>query len=219
MTVRDLDVVTWIGRIGAATVSHVMARFGLSRSVAYDRVAVCLEARLLRRTRVLHRVPALLVATDEGLQAAGLALSAVEISPSLATHHHVCAEAALWLEGEYGRERLLSVRELTLEERVLGRPIASAKVGELPSGAPQLHRPDFVIVGDGGAHAIEVELTAKAPARLDHILRGWRRSERVRQVSYLCAPGVTMRAVEAAVKRTRTAETVRVLNLEELWRR
>src|SRR4051812_34518568 len=60
LTARDLEIVRWVGRIGAATVDHVMARFGLSRSIAYDRVAVCSTGRLLRRTKVLHGEPALL---------------------------------------------------------------------------------------------------------------------------------------------------------------
>ena len=218
MTVRDLELVHWIGRIGAVTVDHLIARFELSRTTAYRRTAACLDERLLQRTQVLHRAPALLVATRDGLRSAGLGLKSVRISPSLAAHHEACADAVLWLEREYGPERVVSVRELIAEEHACGRAIASAKVGETIAGATQWHRPDFAVLGENGSHPIEVELTPKAPARLDRIMRAWRRAACVERVTYLCAAGATTRAVTAAIERTRCDDTVSAVSLDEVRR-
>jgi hypothetical protein len=63
------------------------------------------------------------------------------------------------------------LRELRFAERDASKPIASAIVGELPDGRPMLHRPDLVVRDDGRTMAIEVELTPKAPRRLDRIVR------------------------------------------------
>ena len=71
-----------------------------------------------------------------------------------------------------------------------------AKLGELPTGRPRLHRPDLAVLGEAGPIAVEVELTPKAPRRLEAIIRAWRRASWVAEVRYLCAPGATRRALE-----------------------
>jgi hypothetical protein len=56
--------------------------------------------------------------------------------------------------------------------------------------------------------AIEVELTPKAPRRLQAILRGWHCAHWVSEVHYFCAPGQTFRAVERAIEKTGAADKV-----------
>jgi hypothetical protein len=214
LTQRDLAIVEWIGRVGAATVDQVARRFGLSRTRAYACVGRCVTMGLLDRKHVLHRAPALLVATREGLIGAGLGLPSVRISPALARHHEACGSVAVWLAEQYPDRSILSDREIRLEESRAGRAIASAKVGELPSGAPRLHRPDFAAVGDGVV-AFEVELTPKAPRRLMGLVRAWRRASQIAQVIYLC-DSATLGAVERAIARTCSEERVRVAGLSEV---
>lgn len=72
VTDRDREIVAWIGRVGAVTVGHVMAHFRIGRSVAFDRIAVCVRAGHLARTHTLYAAPALLTATRRGLRYAGL---------------------------------------------------------------------------------------------------------------------------------------------------
>ena len=168
LTQRDLAIVEWIGRVGAVTIEHVARRFRLSRTRAYACVGRCVAMGLLERWRVLHRAPALLVASRAGLAGAGLPLPYARISPALARHHEACGSVAVWLAEAYPSCSILSERELRHEELVVGRPVGSAKVGELPSGAPRLHRPDFAVIGDC-VQAFEVELTPKAPSGL----RAW----------------------------------------------
>lgn len=212
-TTRDGELVRFVGRHGAVAIEHVMAALGVGRTAACRRVAACVERGLLERLALLRDEPALLRATREGLRYTGLCLSVAVISPGSVTHWLICASVALGLEAQLGTGRVLSERELRAAERIEGGPIASARLGELPSGAPRLHRPDLALFTDAGTVAIEVELTPKAPRRLEELIRAWRRASRVAEVRYLCAPGPTRRAVERAVRSVRAESRVRVEEL------
>ena len=196
---RDHELVCYVGRHGVVTIPDVMRAMGVGRSVAYGRVAVCVEAGLLERLELLRSEPTLLRATREGLQYAGLGFPIAEVSVGAVTHWLRCVSTAHVLDKHYGAERVLTERELVHAERVEGRPLASAEVGTLPSGAPRLHRPDLAVLADSGVIAIEVELTAKSPARLARIMFAWSRARWVKEVHYLCEPGQTRRAVQRAV--------------------
>lgn len=207
---RDHELVCYVGRHGVVTIADVMKVMGVGRSVAYDRVAVCVEAGLLERLELLRSEPTLLRATRDGLQYAGLGLPLAEVSPGAVTHWLRCVSTAHVLCGHFGAERVLTERELVLAERVEGRPIASAEVGTLPNGAPRLHRPDFAVLAESGLISIEVELTPKSPRRLEGIIRAWKAAPWVKEVHYLCRPGQTRRAVERAVAAAGAASKVAV---------
>lgn len=61
--------------------------------------------------------------------------------------------------------------------------------------------------------AVEVELSAKAPRRLEAIVRAWRRAGHVGEVRYYCPPGTVRRGVERAIERTHAGEKVRIEEL------
>ena len=189
---------------------HVMAAFGIGRTAAYRRVALCVEAGLVERLDLLRDQPRVLRATSAGLRYAGLSLGVASISPGSASHWLRCASTALALREEFSAEAILSERELRLVERVEDRPIFSARTGELRSGAPRLHRPDLAIIAGELPIAVEVELTPKAPRRLEAIVKAWRRAHWVSEVRYYCAPGATRLAVERAVRKLHAEERVRV---------
>jgi len=207
---RDLELVRFVGRHGLVAMRHVMTAFGVGRTAAYRRVAVCVEAGLLERIDLLATEPGLLRATRDGLRYAGLGLPLAKVTPGTVDHLLRCTSTALHLGERYGNERILSERELVLAEQIAGRPIASADLGER-RGRSRMHRPDLVVQADSGPIAIEVELTAKAPYRLQQLIRAWRRtigSKRITKVHYLCAPGQTYRAVERAVFKVRAEDFV-----------
>lgn len=207
---RDRELVRFVGRYGAVSITHVMAALGVGQTMAYRRVADCIERGLLERLPLVRSEPSLLRATREGLRYAGLGLPVAAVSPGSVEHWLRCASVALDLEADHGPEHILSERELRLAERIEGRPIASAKVGELPSGAPRLHRPDLAVLAGEHPIAVEVELTPKAPRRLEQLIRAWRRASWVGEIRYLCAPGQARRAVERAVEKTRAEGRVRI---------
>lgn len=210
-TTRDRELVRFVGAHGAVSVAHVMAAMGVGRTAAYRRVAACVERGLLERIELLRAEPTLLRATRAGLRFAGLGFGVAVVSPGSVDHWLRCASAALRLGEEFGAGSILSERELGLLERVEGRAIFSAQVGERPGGGPRLHRPDLAILTGGLPIAVEVELTPKAPRRLEQLVRAWRRASWVAEARYLCAPGPTRRAVERAVEKARAHGRVRVM--------
>ena len=192
------------------SIAHVMEAMGVGRTAAYRRVAVCAEAGLLERIEVLRTEPSLLRATRDGLSYAGLPFQVAEVSPATVTHALRCASAANVLCDVHGPEHVLTEREIVYAERVEERPLASASVGVLPSGALRLHRPDLALLKDGKVVAIEIELTAKSPRRLAKIMRAWRGAHWVQEVLYTCPPGGTRRAVKRAIKVAAAQEKVGV---------
>ncbi len=208
---RDRELVRFVGRHGVVEIAHVMAALGVGRTAAYRRVAACVQAGLLERLALLRDEPSLIRASREGLRYAGLAgLPVAVVSPGAVEHWLRCASAALALETEFRPEPIISERELVFAEQLEGRPLASAKLGELPGGGPRLHRPDLAVLAEAGTIAIEVELSPKAPRRLEAIVRAWRRASCVEEVRYYCAPGPTRRGVERAVEKTHAGERVRI---------
>ncbi len=199
----DRDLVRFVGNHGIVSMRNVMDMLGVGRTAAYRRVARCIEQGLLERVAVLREEPVVLRATSAGLRWAGLGHSVATVSPATIGHGLRCVEVARRLATDFEGCRILTEREIALEERIAGRPVASAKLGEHPSGAPRLHRPDLAAVNERGVVAIEVELTPKAPQRLAAIMRAWRRANWVAEVRYNCEPGPARRAVERAVHETR----------------
>jgi hypothetical protein len=202
--------------MGAVGIGHVQERFGVCRSVSYEVVARLVEADLVERITTLPGDPTLLCATRQGVAYAGLGLPPARVTPGAVDHWLACADVAIWAERRWGWEALWSERELRFAELDTPEPIASAIVDELPTGRLILHRPDLVVRDDGRTMVIEVELTPKAPRRLERIVRSWRRTRYVDQILYLCPPGPTQRAVERAVAATHSQERVQVGDLGRL---
>jgi hypothetical protein len=194
---RDQELVRYVGRHGVVTMEQVQKAMGVGRTAAYRRGAACAEAGLLERLDLLRSEPSVLRATREGLRYGGLGLPFAAVSPSAVVHAVRCAFFAQYLGEHYGHDRVLTEREIAFAEKIEEKPIASAEVGHLPNGNPRMHR---AALADSGTVAVEVELTPKTPRRLEGIIRAWRRASCVEEVHYICAPGLTHRTVQRAVK-------------------
>src|SRR4051794_21374924 len=139
VTDRDTQIVRWVGVLGAAGTEDIMGRFGVGRTVAYRRLRVLVQARLLDRIRVLHAQPALFVATREGLAFAGLPeVQPASVGPASVRHWTLCARLAVVLEADEHAYRVWGEPQLRAAEHAAGRPIASATLGTLPDGRPRL---------------------------------------------------------------------------------
>lgn len=211
--VRDWEIVRWIGRMGAVTLDQVRARFRLGRTAGYRRIAVCAQAGLLDRVETLRGQPSLIRATKAGLQFTGLDLRSAQVRAELVGHWIACGEVALELEREFGSSVVLSEREIRAVEADLSRPVASAVVGERPDGSEIRHRADLAVRRGESTLAIEVELTPKAPRRLEGIVRGWRRARWVSAIRYYALPGAAFAVVVRAVEATHAEERVEVREL------
>lgn len=187
-----------------------MDAFGVGRTAAYRRVAACIAQGLLERLALLREEPTVLRATRSGLRFAGLDLGLCVVSPGSVSHWLRCTSVALELGERYGSDRVIAERELRFIEQAEGRPIYSAKLGHRPDGSDQLHRPDLALAIGERPVAVEVELSPKAPRRLEAIIAAWRRASWVGGVLYLCEPGATRRGVERAVRAARAEERIEV---------
>jgi hypothetical protein len=216
-TARDAEIVGWIGRIGAASRAHVMARFGMGRSWAYARLGCLVRDGLLEHRQLLYQTPGLYLATAEGLRWRGLErLGVYRLGPGAVAHATELASAAVALDRALPDRQQLTERELRVAETDSMRPIASASLGELPGRRAALHRPDLALLAAGGRTlAIEVELSIKAPRRLQAICRAYARARHVDHVYYLATPPAA-RAVIRAVDETRAGERITVLGLEDV---
>jgi hypothetical protein len=211
---RDRELVVFVGRHGIVNVDQVMRAMGAGRTATYRRIAACVDLGLLERVRLLRDEPTVLRATRDGLDYAGLGLPVASVKPGLVNHHLRCTDMALWAGRRFGHDRVLTEREFTWREQEEGRRLAAVKVGRARRGAgPKMHRADFVILKDEGIVAVEVELTAKAPKRLETLIRAWATAKAaglVTEVHYICAPGTTKRAVERAVAKAHAQEAVAI---------
>jgi hypothetical protein len=210
---RDWELARFVGRHGLVAMRHVEVELGVGRTAAYRRVASCVEAGLLERLELIRSEPGTLRATRDGLRYAGLGLSPAVVSPGAVDHYLRCVTTAQKAGQQFGQDRVLTEREIVFAEQIEGRPLASATVGENPDGSRRLHRPDIAVLSDGGTIAIEVELTPKAPQRLQGLIRYWRRAiadGTVAEVRYQCEPGQTRRAVERAVERVRAQDCIAI---------
>jgi hypothetical protein len=204
---RDLEVLEFVARFGVVSRRAVSVWAATGRTVTITRESRLRGWGLVEVQGGVGELGALVIVTSEGLHVAGRAnLRAPRFSLSSVVHECAVAEAAAVLERSgWGT---LSEREIVLREKEEGRGALSA---ELPGG--RVHRADLVRWRAGDRpDAVEVELVAKGSARLDELLRGWRRAVgegRFGGVVYRCAPRVG-EVVARAVERTRTGEFIRV---------
>ena len=177
---REREIVRWIARLGAVSAGQIGSRFGVGRSVAYELVRRLVLAGMLERTQTLAGDPTLISATASGIAYAGLGLPPATIRIGEVEHWLACADVAIELERRFGAESVLTDREVRFEERLTGKPIASAKLGETRNGYWRLHYPDLAALDGQRPTAYEVELTPKSQRRLETIVRAWRRATQPR---------------------------------------
>lgn len=208
VSARDVEVLSFIARFGVVPRRAVATWAATASTVTQARERRLREERLIKVERGFGPGGPLSLATKLGLRTSGHGeLPQARLSLAALSHDTLVATIAAGLE--HGGERLLSEREILARERAAGERFLSAAL----SGG-RCHRPDLVRLDRRGEarEAIEVELTPKGAARLDELLRAWRRSileRRFAAVTYRCSPR-TLRFVKRAAERTRTVELISV---------
>lgn len=215
-----LEILRWTASIGAITADALAHRLDVGLASAHGRLNGAARKRVLERHRLLAHAPALYTVTPAGLRAAGIAgFGSCRVSPGNAHHTMLCAHAAAVLQRRYPDQRVVGEHELRWEERRSAAALASAVMRSRGPGASVLHRPDLVMwpacAKSGQPLAVEIELTVKAPRRLEDICRAWARSRDVSGVVYF-APSDVERAVSRAIDRARAAQRIVVLPLTSL---
>jgi hypothetical protein len=211
-------LLNWTARLGAITAEALARRENGSVTSARARLLAAERDGLLSRVRPLTGHPSIYAVTRAGLRAAGSRdREPCRISPANARHAIVCAEVAVALESAYPEQRMIGERELRREEQECSRTLASAVLGTAADGRPLLHRPDLVLCDRaGGARvAVEVELTIKAPRRLQAICRAWGRSRCAAGVLYV-APREAQGPLRRAIIGAAAGERIALVALESL---
>ncbi|HEV2980235.1 MAG TPA: hypothetical protein VGX51_02285 [Solirubrobacteraceae bacterium] len=213
-----LDVLRWAASLGAVTAPALALRDVLSLASARATLAAAVRRGDLARFRPLAGHPALHTLTARGARRAGIGSGAgCRVSPANAPHLIACALAAAGLQRCYPDRRVVGERELRHLERLYGIALASA---ELAAGVDKLpHTPDLVLLAPRPdvelPVAVEVELTLKAPRRLEAICSAWARCRQVAGVLYV-ASDEARRGVQRAIERAGAGDRVAVLSLDAL---
>ncbi|HXR28011.1 MAG TPA: hypothetical protein VN772_00430 [Solirubrobacteraceae bacterium] len=215
-----LELLRWTARIGAVTAEALAEQQCSSVASARARLSAGERRGLLAQSRLLTGQPALYTITRAGLRACGMrGLVPAHVSAANATHSAACAFVAAALGRRYPEHRVIGEPELRMQERLLGRPLASARIDSRALGAGALHRPDLVLwplsPGDGLPVAVEVELAVKAPRRLLAICRGWARCREVAGVLYLASPAAE-RALGRAIEAAQAGDAIALLAISAL---
>ncbi|HLH15491.1 MAG TPA: hypothetical protein VKV16_11920, partial [Solirubrobacteraceae bacterium] len=219
-----LALVRWVAGLGAITAEALACHDAITLGSARARLHAAERAGLLRGERLLVGEPKLFTSTSRGLKASGLhGLRPCRISVANAPHAIACARATAALERAYPDHRVMGERELRLLERELGEPVGSARLQAPASvvdaiGAPTLHRPDLVLwpaQPEGLPVAVEVELTVKAPRRLEEICRAWARCRSVAGTLYLADEHV-LAPLARAIARAQAGERIALVALDAL---
>lgn len=209
-----MEVLEWIVRYGLVSRDAVSVWAKTGRSVTLDRERRLREAGLIEVHPLLGAGSTVLLPTRRGLRLSGhTELRPAHFSLGAARHSIIVAHVAAHLER--AGEALLSEREIIADERYMGERIHSARRSSVGYGHGGWHRPDLIRLGVG-EEAIEVELTNKAPDRLDQLLKAWRSAiitGTVDGVIYLCPPE-TFENVWRGMTRTRTTQKIALLPLE-----
>src|ERR1044072_4410022 len=215
---KDSAVGEWIARWGVVPRGAVAMRARSGRTATLGRERRLRKAGLIESKRFRDADTTLLVTTRRGnrfLTDGRLRSQQV----SLGTVWHSIATAYVAARLELAGYELLSEQELLADDRFYGDRCSAIQV-PAANGRTGHHRPDLLVTDEHSQRAVEVELTPKAPRRLDDLLRAWRLAViqgSTDGVIYLCPPDMVP-VVDRAIVRTMTGEsiTVQVLDLPEL---
>ncbi len=214
-SVADVEIVDWIGRLGAASVEHVAARFGLEQDDVRERLSCLQQDGLLGYTqrRDDHRV--LYWASTRGLSRCGLdRLDLWQSNPLGFDDALRIAQVAAELARGLPDWQVLSAREIAAIEAASGEPYASARVSQ--DGRWTTHLPALVL-SSPLARVIPVEVQPRlgTVSSLLAVCRGWARARHVSRVYWLAQhrPGL---AVRRAVREALATDRVMVLGLDDV---
>lgn len=213
-------ILRWTASVGAITADALAHRLDVGVASAHGRLNSATRKAVLERHRLLAHAPALYTVTPAGLRAAGIGdFGICRVSAGNALHTLLCAHAAAELQRRYPDQRVVGEHELRCEERRSAGALASAVMRARGPRDSLLHRPDLVLwpatAESARPLAVEIELTVKAPRRLEDICRAWARSRDVSGVVYF-APSHVERAVLRAIDRAQAARRIAVLPLASL---
>ena len=210
---RSLEALAWLERLEVAGLEAFALAHGFGQRAAYSHVARLAERGLVHR--IYDREGSLVAITMAGRRAVRPDLSdprPPRVGPAGSTGS-AHSRAVSWVAA------LLSLRGL---DWVSDREARSRPEWQVPViwNQRRRHRPDLGTDRGGQRVAIEVELTAKAPARLRSILYGYEAQiaqRRLAGVIYITThPGVRRGIERAAAAAGLAGGEIRIQSLDEV---
>ncbi len=204
----DGELLAFLAEHRVALVDQLATLTGRSDAGVRRRLRALAAAGLIAERRVLHRQPPAYLITRRGLRTLGSPLPLPRLN--LQAYLHDLGAGWLWLAARDGAFGALS--EIHSERRLRSRdglprgpdagPEHSERLGVRlfdlgPGGRECLHYPDLVLRTAAGQRvALELELTTKAPRRLEGILEAYAADPRIDAVIYV----VGDRRLEARIR-------------------
>jgi len=211
-----VELLRWAAGLGAVTAEALALLEGAPLASARGRLTAATREGLLCRARPLTGRPAIYTLTRAGSRAAGLeGLGSRPVSAAGAEHAIACAQVAAALSRAHPSCRVMGEAELRARAAP-GGSIPVAVLSRQAHDSPLSHRADLALVPQGVAGGlpvlIEVELSVKAPRRLEAICRAWARCRGVAGVVYLASP-VVEEPLRRAIARASASSAVAVVPL------
>jgi hypothetical protein len=161
VTVRDLEVLRWVGRHGVVSTDQVATRFWPGVATAWPvrrRLGVLRRAGLLKASRPgLRRQSKVWLATARGLRSAEVALRPARLVGWRLSHDLALVDLSEQLLGAMRGSYWLTEREL-----MVGGWRTSLKLRRLPDG--------LLVQANGRRYAVELEASRKDAERLRRIV-------------------------------------------------
>lgn len=198
ITSRDLEIVSWLGRVRFATRDQIARRFDLGRSQGFHRIAQLRKAGFVdERPLIVGPAPSIVFATRRGLIAAGSDLRPADLDGRSLQHDGALVDLAI--DYEQAGAVVLTDRELRSLAR---RPESEAEryAVEVPGSPGRRHFPDLIVEADGRRLAVELEVAEKTISRLRGILSAYRGARLIDGVLYLATKPVVVTRINRLIE-------------------
>ncbi len=200
---RSLEALSWVERLDVVGLDALACALGFGRRVAYSHVSRLACAELV--DRVYDREGSLVAITPAGRRCA---------RPDLVDRRGV-TRGGVRTRAAHARATSWMAARSTLrgQQWVSEREMARDGAWRFPvlAGEHRTHRAYLGVIVEGARVVVEVELTAKAPARLYAILAGYERQLQaggLDGVAYVCDDVRVSRAVERAARQVGLGDRV-----------
>lgn len=158
VTERDELILREVDRWRACGSRHIRWLANFSGQRATDRrLKILIESGYLERRKYLYGVPYIYFMTNKGKSLIQVGTRSERVKIEQIIHDRTVLDTAIYFMQNYG----LSLQNITTEKQL----------HQLDGFGIRKHRPDFIFTKDELNNCVEVELTKKAKARLQDIIK------------------------------------------------
>ncbi len=166
LTLRDLEILRWIGRHGIVTSDQVAHKYFLGKRAAYRRIRALVSLRLVTRNHTFWKEPTALRVTTAGARLANLTVAPAALVLPDVRHSVALVTLSECLLSGHPRAVYVTERELRAAElRARRQDPSHPRYQRIPDG--------LLLLPDGQRVAIELDLTAKRTREIERIIAAY----------------------------------------------